>query len=387
MRYSLPLLAALIAPATLACSGAADEAATTPNDPDAGAGDEGGVSDAIDDGGDLDGAGGDDVAGDSVVADAPPAGATFPDLKVAFVGDQGTNSNTLAVLNLIKKEKAQFVVLLGDFDYEDDPAQWEGDLVAGLGADFPVFGVIGNHDELKWAGTDGYQARLEARLAKIPGAECKGEYGVKAACTYRGLFFILSGAGTEGTGHDAYIKEQLAADKSIWRVCAWHKNQQDMQIGSKGDEAGWGVYQACQNGGALIMTGHEHSYARTKTLTAVGDRTKGHGATGAFDKLVVKAGAPGSTFVTVSGLGGTGIRDYEATRHDDDTWWASYWGDDTALKAGVGVHLKNGVKLATNAGYGVTFVTFNVDGDPKKARGYMKSTGGIEIDSFEIRRE
>jgi len=314
-------------------------------------------------------------------------GATEPNLKVAFVGDQGTNANTLVVLNLIKKEGAQFVVLLGDFDYEDDPAQWEGDLVAGLGAEFPVFGVIGNHDEARWAVTDGYKSRLTARLAKIAGAKCTGEYGVKSLCTYKGLSFILSGAGTLGTGHDTFIKDQLAADKSIWRVCAWHKNMADMQIGDKGDEAGWGPYQACQNGGALVMTGHEHSYARTKTLTALGNRAAGHGATGAFDKLVVKAGSPGSTFVTVSGLGGTGIRDYVASKHDDDTWWASYWGDDTALKTGVGVHLKNGVKLTTNAGYGVTFVTFNVDGDPHKARGYVKSTGGVEIDSYEIRRE
>lgn len=206
-------------------------------------------------------------------------------------------------------------------------------------------------------------------------------------CSYKGLSFILSGAGTLGTGHDVFIKDQLAADKAIWRVCAWHKNQSDMQIGNKTNEAGWPVYQACQNGGALVMTGHEHSYARTKTLTAIGDAAKGHGAVGTFDQMVVKAGAPGSTFVTVSGLGGTGIRDFDAASHTDDTWWASYWADDTALKAGVGVHLKNGTKLTTNAGYGVTFVTFNVDGDPKKARGYMKSTGGVEIDRYDIRRE
>ncbi len=317
-------------------------------------------------------------------ADAAVPGATPPNLKVAFVGDQGTNSNTLAVLNLIKKEGADFVILLGDFDYGDDPAEWEDDLTAGLGADFPVFGVGGNHDLPEWPA---YQANLNARLAKIAGAKCTGDNGVKMACTYKGLFFLLSGVGTQGSGHEDFLESQLAADSSIWRVCAWHKNQSDMQIGGKGNEVGWKAYQVCQNGGAIVMTGHEHSYARTKTLTALGDRAKGHGAVGDPAELIVKAGALGSTFVVVSGLGGVGIRDYEASRHDDDTWWASYWAATTSTTDSDGAHLKNGTKLKTKPGFGATFVTFHVDGDPKKARGYFKSTGGVEIDRFEIRRE
>ena len=50
-------------------------------------------------------------------------------------------------------------------------------------------------------------------------------------------------------------------------------------------------------------------------------------------------------------------------------------------------HFKNGVKLSTPSGYGATFVTFNVDGDPKKARGYVKNVAGVEIDSYEITRQ
>ncbi len=306
----------------------------------------------------------------------PVSGATIPNLKVAFVGDQGANTNTANVLKQIKAEGAQFLVILGDFDYRDDPDLWDSTLTANLGADFPVFAAIGNHDEPEWPN---YKKKLEARLAKITGAKCTGEYGVKMSCYYHGLFFILSGVGTMGTGHDTYIKDQLAMDKSIWRVCAWHKNQTDMQVGDKGNEVGWPAYQACQNGGAMVMTGHEHSYSRTKTLNGLGNATMGHGAFGDFASLVLKTGAPGNTFVTVSGLGGVGIRDYVASKHDDDTWWASWYA--------INGHLKNGKKLTTASGYGATFVTYNVDGDPKKARGYMKNIAGVEIDSYEIRRE
>lgn len=373
------------------CSGAADDgsATTNPTDEDAASKDSAGEADSMSttedtgssrtDTGIVDegsGVGDSDVMPDG----APTTGATIPNLKVAFVGDQGASSNTIAVLKLVKAEGAQFLVVLGDFDYRDDPDTWDANLTTGLGGDFPVFAAAGNHDIPQWAN---YQKKLTARLAKISGASCTGDYGVKTACSYLGLFFILSGVGTTGTGHTTFLKDTLDANKSIWRVCAWHKNQQDMQIGSKGDEVGWEAYQICQNQGALIMTGHEHSYARTKNLNALGDKTKGHGAFGDLTKLVVRTGAPGATFVTVSGLGGVDIRDYEAGNHDDDTWWASWYASNG--------HLKNGVKTTTpsgpDVGYGATFVTFNVDGNPKKARGYMKNLKGVEIDSYEITRE
>jgi predicted phosphodiesterase len=306
----------------------------------------------------------------------PPAGATSPNLKVAFVGDQGASANTLAVLELIKRERADFLIVLGDFDYKDDPALWDANLTKGLGADFPVFAAAGNHDVAKWPD---YQKRLVDRLAKIPDAKCTGEYGVKMACTYRGLFFVLSGVGTIGSGHERYLEETLAADRSIFRVCAWHKNQRDMQVGTKGDEVGWGAYRICQNAGAMIMTGHEHSYARTKTLASLGDPGRAHGAFGEFDRLVLRSGAPGRTYVTVSGLGGVGIRAYDRALHDDDGWWATYYTSDR--------HVRSGKSLATAAGYGVTFVTFGVDGDPHKARGIFKNVAGIEIDGYELRRE
>ncbi len=372
--FALPLI-------VLGCSGAPDdETAIDPTDDTGGSNSETAVGDDSSapptDGESADeGSSGSDSEGESAV---PVTGATQANLKVAFVGDQGATTNTINVLKLIKKEGAQFVIILGDFDYSDDADKWDTNLNTGLGSDFPVFAAQGNHDVPAWPN---YKKKLEARLAKIAGAKCTGEYGTKMSCNYLGLFFVLSGVGTSGTRaeHEAYIKDQLTTDKSIWRVCAWHKNQADMQIGDKTDEVGWIAYQTCQNNGALVMTGHEHSYSRTKTLNALGNRSKGHGAMGDFDKLVVKAGAPGNTFVTVSGLGGVGLRDYQAADHDDDTWWASWYATNG--------HLKNGAKLSTAAGYGATFVTFNVDGDPKKARGYFKNVAGVTIDTFEVRRE
>jgi hypothetical protein len=78
-----------------------------------------------------------------------------PGLKIAFIGDQGLGPNAVAVLNLIRLEGAQAVMHSGDLDYVNDPAAWESQINSVLGADFPYFVSIGNHDELAWGGTGG----------------------------------------------------------------------------------------------------------------------------------------------------------------------------------------------------------------------------------------
>ncbi len=36
-----------------------------------------------------------------------------------------------------------------------------------------------------------------------------------------------------------------------------------LYTGGKADEVGWGIYDMCRQKGAIIATGHEHSYCRT----------------------------------------------------------------------------------------------------------------------------
>ncbi len=382
---ALPLLV-VSAALTASCS-SSDTASTDPGADSGGVDSSTDTAATVDTGSTGDSGGGTDSTaadtGGTDVVDGPGpdgglGGSTEPNLKVAFFGDQGNNSNTVAVLALAKAEGAQAVFVLGDYDYGNSPTNFASNLVKGVGEDFPVFAVVGNHDVPAWAG---YKTKLDERLAKTS-ATCTGEYGSKAACMWKGLFFITSGVGTMGTGHEAHIEDSLKKNSSVWRLCLWHKNQHDMQIGGKGDEVGWKAYQICQSQGALVLTGHEHSYARTKTLEAVGDKTKGHGATGLFDQMIVKPSAGtdlGSNFVIVSGLGGVDIRDFEAS-HATDTWWAAYYANNAWFT--------NGTKPAGfKLGYGATFITFNVDGDPKKARGYFKNVAGVEIDKFEITKK
>ena len=277
--------------------------------------------------------------------------------KIAFFGDQGLNENSRAVLELIKDEHANMVLHLGDFEYHDNPDAWEKQIDEILGKDFPYFAVIGNHDLAAW---NGYQQKLEERLQRIPNAHCTGDIGVKSACEYKGIFFLLSGVGTLGTNHEEYIREQLAITSAIWRICAWHKNHLLMQVGVKRDEVGWDVYEECRKAGAIIATAHEHSYSRTHLMSDFLHQT----IASQSNQLNI---SQGKTFVFVSGLGGESIRP-QNTELASKKWWAKVY---TATQ---------------NANYGALFCTFNVDGQNNLARCYFKDIEKRVVDEFEIVR-
>ncbi|HET6585220.1 MAG TPA: metallophosphoesterase, partial [Nannocystaceae bacterium] len=300
----------------------ADAGAQTSIDPSTGSS-TGAVDDTGGGDGDLDGAGtgSSGAGGDEGTTGAPPTGATPENLRVAFFGDNGLGGESVETLQLVIAEDADMLVVLGDFDYDNDPTAWHEQIDEALGADFPLFAAAGNHDVSAW---DGYREVLMERLAPIVDADCDGPIGEQMHCRVQGIDLFLSSVGTMDPpgdqSHEDWLAEGLAASPQIWRFCAWHKNQNDMQAGGKGNEVGWEAYRNCMNGGAIIATGHEHSYARTQTLTDLGNPESGHGAKGEHHVMTV---GTGSTFVFVSGLGGNEVRDYEEDLHDDDTWWST----------------------------------------------------------------
>ncbi|MGH7598791.1 MAG: metallophosphoesterase, partial [bacterium] len=282
------------------------------------------------------------------------AAQTPANFKIAFIGDQGLGNEARAVLNLIKSEGAQAALHQGDFDYEDDPAAWEAQINDVLGANFPYFASAGNHDEAEW---EGYQQLMESRLTRL-GITWDGDLGAKSSLYYRGIFIVLVAPGVdvpESSGHEVYIRDKLAADNSIWSICSWHKNMEAMQVGGKEDETGWDVYEEATKGGAIIATGHEHSYSRTHLLNNPSNQT----VASRSDTLVL---TKGQSFVFVSGLGGASIRD-QALEGD---WWASIYTSDQS------------------ANYGALFGTFNVNGIPNLATFYFKDIDGNVVDRFAL---
>ena len=135
-----------------------------------------------------------------------------------------------------------------------------------------------------------------------------------------------------------------------------------MQVGGKSDDAGWDVYRQSRIGGAIIATGHEHSYSRTHLFSNIENQT----VASTSNTLTIAADDPdtaadeGRTFVFVSGLAGRGIRDQQ--RGGD--WWASIYTADQ------------------NAKFGALFGVFHVDGNPRRAHFYFKNIDGSIVDEF-----
>lgn len=276
--------------------------------------------------------------------------APKPGFRIAYLGDQGDSADTVAVLQLIKAQKADLVVIAGDYDYSDNPDAWDTMLTDNLGASYPVIAAIGNHDTSEWAG---YKAKLEARLAKMKDIKCEGDTGVNQTCTVKGITVVLSGIGTMGADHEAYMDAQLKKSVNPWRVCAWHKNQNKMQAGDKSDEVGWLAYETCRNNGAMIATGHEHSYERTFLLSNFEAQT----IVSKDSNLVLE---PGKSFAFVSGLGGKEVRDQNSTGE----WWAKIY------------------TSAQQATFGAVFCDYNVDNDPRKAKCEFKTINNQTADSW-----
>lgn len=239
----------------------------------------------------------------------------------------------------------------GDFDYLDDPEKWDGQINEILGEDFPYFASVGNHDVKKWSG---YQQKLIQRLERIDDENCTGDIGVNAACTYQGIFFVLSGIGTLGSHHVSYLKTELSKSNAPWEICSWHKNQALMQLGGKSDEVGWVAYDTCRQEGAIIVTAHEHSYSRTYLMSSFANQE----VASTSSTLEIQKG---KTLTIVSGLGGQSMRAQkdELAAHP---WWASVY---TAEQ---------------NAHYGALFCKFKTT----KASCYFKDIKGNIPDQFDL---
>jgi Calcineurin-like phosphoesterase len=294
-------------------------------------------------------------AGGSIVSNGDVS--TDPNLKIGFIGDSDSGANFTNVLNLVKSEGASALVVEGDMSYSADPTAWWNALEGVMGAAYPVFISRGNHDDSSWAG---YLPKADAHLG---GATREaGAHDANYKTTYKGLVIAAIKKGDTGSN----ITPFLQGDPHIWKICSWHQNQQSMQIGGKGDEMGWDVYETCRQQGAIIQTGHEHSYERTKTLTSVSSQTVDAACASATTLCV----GPGRTFTNVVGLGGNSVRDQTRCLPSTPPYGCNgEWG-----------FVYTNQQSAT---YGAQFITFNAGG-PKAATGYFKNINGETVDTFTI---
>ena len=284
------------------------------------------------------------------------SGAAGADVKVAFLGDQGADSTARDVLDLVRDEGSDLLVLQGDFAYGWGISGWMGHMEGALGPDFPVLGVVGNHEEDDWPI---YREWFQNRLDQVPELSCDGDLGVKAHCTFRGISVVQVAAGitevpgvSSNDGYPDFIERSFDDDPNVWRICSFHKMMRRMQVGLKADRTGWGVYESCRESAAIVATAHSHTYSRTHLLSNFENQT----IVDQDDDLEI---SPGRTIAFVSGLGGKSVR----AQARDGAWWASIY---TATQG---------------ATHGALFCTF---GDTQASCEFKDVAGGV-ADRFTLR--
>jgi hypothetical protein len=131
-----------------------------------------------------------------------------------------------------------------------------------------------------------------------------------------------------------------------------------MQVGGKTTQVDLSMYDACRARGAIIATGHEHSYSRTHLMSSFAAQT-------VVSTSTVLNLAPGQTFAFVSGLGGKSVRP-ETPSLAANAWWAGVYTSTQGAKPGA------------------LFCVFNHLSVYNRAHCYFKDIGGIVADEFDL---
>ena len=299
--------------------------------------------------------------------------ATPPDFKVALLGDQGVNAEARAVLALIKRENPSLVLLLGNLGYEGNsrraPLRWLNQLNEILGEDLPVFSPVGNHDVRRWAR---YASVLVDRQEQTGGTRCSGSTGSTRHAAIR----VCSSSSPAqepcrisptSIPHTEYLTTRLAGSEAIWKICVWAqepasdaggRQEQRGRLGClRGVPGGWRDHR---HGARAFVCAHQDPGEHAEPARQ--SRLAGAGRADGLARLDLRRGG---------WTGGESIREQERCRpftypYGCDGEWARIYTSDQGAKAGA------------------LFLTFHVDGDPRKARSYFKNVDGEIVDRFTV---
>jgi predicted phosphodiesterase len=297
------------------------------------------------------------------------SGANFPvpaNTKIAFLGD-----NNRYTLDLVVQERAEAVVHMGDFDYEDDADLFAEQIEDVLGATFPYYISLGNHDTDAWS--DYHRYFYDRYRASNMDDECIGDIGINHVCSYKGILLVGTAVGScsySDSSHADYVDDVLSTYGSKWKFIHHHKNQKVYQLCTKSDETGYEILDVARQHGAIIATGHEHSYARTLSMTNYQTRQSVAGSFNPHVKI-------GQSFLFCSGLGGESIRD-----HCDNLENQAHWAATAAGNGCTGYCTNESLETS----YGVLFCTFNVGG-AGYTNCYFKDRNNRLFDNFNVTTE
>jgi len=319
-------------------------------------------------------------------------GATSTSTKIAFIANTGVNSDFQNILNLIKNEQADYIVHAGDFDLQSNPELFASTITTTLGEAFPYLYVIGDQDEPYWNSDcfnqkECYTTDMLNRLAAnqleltLPNKDTVQEneqhtnqffdtYALDLGAVHLvalGLGdFDTSDSGTGATEYAPFITNTFEKSDASVKICVFHETMFEIQVGNQIDSIGWKPFEACREQGALIVTGSDHSYSRSKTIRNYPEQI----ISTIWSKNDLLRLEPGTSFIVNAGLGGANYSLQERCKPITAPFgcqgeWASIYSINQAAKPGV------------------FFIEID-ENQPTKATAYFKNTDAQVIDTFNL---
>ena len=173
------------------------------------------------------------------------------------------------------------VIQSGDLDYQGKASEFFHQIDAVLGKDFPYFVGMGNYENKAKDTWEAYAQLQMQRLNRNKGLFCPMAKKKELACVYRGVSFVTSPIGVNSSrlGVDLHALKQHQEmlwggvdNNKGWRFCSWHLPMARNQVGYR-QGVPWmaspellEAHESCRRRGAIILTGHEHYFARTHTI-------------------------------------------------------------------------------------------------------------------------
>lgn len=317
------------------------------------------------------------------------------EIKVALIGDTEAGTNFGTVLKMIAAEKANVVMINGDFGYGDSPTTWKNRVLASVDPDtLPIIGTLGNHDVGN--NTNIYISILNSFRTAKNGllTSCTGKSGISEGhditavdevCTFGNVSIIGSGIGQVLS--KTYLENRLEVKlKNVpadnWKLVGYHFTLASMNPGIKGDESSQKFFDIIRQNGAIGAQGHTHVAMASCPIISTFKKGSPIQCHPSFTNPEERFVTPGTGMYVDSSLGGKEARTRQRCKNPTDVGCRHM----VDIISGEGYTRTDGVRKTNFNRFGAMFFVFNVGGDASKAFAYFKSIDGQIIFKFDLVR-
>lgn len=321
--------------------------------------------------------------------------ADTKELIVALLGDTGAGSSFGSVLKLVAAERANVVMINGDFGYGSSASTWKKRLTESIDTEkHLVIGSLGNHDVFE---KNNYISAFESFRTSSNGlkVKCTGTPGITTGhdiiivdeqCTFGNVSIASSGIGQVLT--ESYLEERLEnklfkmpADN--WKLVGYHFTLGSMNPGIKGTQSTAKFFDLIRQFGAIGVQAHTHSVMASCPISS--PFTSGS----AIPKCSPNFGKDLEDRFVLPGTGiylDSSLVKEARTRGRCRTPNSADCKHMVDLISAEGYTRSDGTTLTNLADAGALFIIFNEGGDSKKASAYFKTIDGQTVFKFSITR-